>query len=167
MHDLDFRFEMPKSISHKEVVIPLENCPAFRYTADAVKPWFDGVSSIRGGVSIRKEEETTAFVPVRRFGFWRTRLATAKTVRVTRRRVVWEFRTRFNCFYYYLCDSPNDGYRKEIAGLAINGGIVLTDELMDMMFGPIDAKIRELFEMVKRLSEGDSSVRDSTFADSV
>jgi len=163
---LEYSFEMPKLFSHTETVTMGGH--SFVYVAHAWGLYFYGANNIRGGASLCKQRRTTNAVQVVRIRFrralWPFRLVRTIVERV-KLETVWNFQT--SGYEYFISDghsiikNKGYGYRHEIKGLANNGNVLLTDDLLDLMFRSIDAQIMELYQTVTRLSSRQGTTSSS------
>ena len=107
------------------------------YRAEAYRLWF-GNDSIRGTARLVKYK--LAKKTKKSFLWWRPKKE-------------WEFTTNKKILPFFLfqgkINNERDfGYRSDLVGLAIERGIALSDELLDLAFGPIDKKIMEIYLII-------------------
>jgi len=160
MSVLDFEFEKPGSLQYEQTID--EGDKTVVYTAQACNLYFDGTNDIRGGVSLKKEicwQETFDSTRIRFCRkLWPFKLVTEAKSR-QKRKLVWQFASTMGSHHYYFYEGrPSRTYRNVIKGIATEKGHILTDKLLDLMFGPIDAEIKKLYEDIKAFEERHSDV---------
>ncbi len=112
--------------------------------------------SIRGGATLSKyivrkstkKRPRLQNIPMRRM--W------LENVPVLKYHPVWSICTNYNSDYFISSGKPQkntgEGYRKSLKGAALKKGLVLSEQLIEAVFGPIDDELMKQYDEAKEFN---------------
>ena len=145
MEELERSLEFPTYFSNQFEVQEADGSISI-YKAEAFRLYMDCSDNIRGGAFIIKYKKRT----VNKKKGWLSKFFNPKPVS---NEEIWSFCTdRFEYFIYLgqTKDERDKGYSSSLIGAAANQKIVLTRKLLDLAFGPIDAKIKKHYDLFRQ-----------------
>lgn len=151
---LDLAFEFPTSWSNEIRVQDGNKTIVYRGLVFGLR--FEGLDNVRGHARLSKME--VILVPKTKWerekGQW---LPRPVTVLGEKEKTIWSFDANQYSSLYFMysgrtCSGTNCGanYRGGLAEESTKVGLILTKALLDQVFDPIDAKIREIRESIMR-----------------
>jgi len=149
-------FEFPREITN-EIEVRYGDC-VIMYRGTAFGLYLDGIEDVRGGARIEKFEKTTvARPPKKKWSFWPFSYTLVPQSPTEKFRCVWEIEPHNKHFYYVfdrrICtEMESYQYRGGLAAEATAQNIILTQKLLNELFGPIDAKIAEMRAQVEKMA---------------
>ena len=151
IEDLDARLNQIKDLRN-EVVVPTDEEIAV-YVGEAIGLHFEGMDDdIRGTARLSKYERTEGIRnKTKLIQLFPPKFQTQEVPFVKDRRI-WMIHSSTICNYSFLShgelrtgyDCSSD-YRTALKGEATNHGLILSHKLFEMVFGPIDSEIMEIY----------------------
>ena len=127
------------------------------YVGEAKELYFEIDNDIRGTATLSRYDIIKSTKIKRRLVKFLPPTIESKEISVETEKLVWVFRSdKYNNKFFTsrgesIDKQANYGYKAGIASDAFDKGVTLSNKLLDMVFGPIDAKMRELYqEQIKR-----------------
>jgi hypothetical protein len=153
IEDLEARLNQKTHLKN-EVVIPTDEEIAV-YVGEAIGLYFDGMD-IRGSARLSKYDRTEGIKNQRKLVQWFPPKFQTEEVPVVSDRRIWTLNSD-NYDYFvssgelktgYDCDAH---YRADLKGKAANQGLRLSHKLFEMVFGPIDSEILDMYRQARRI----------------
>lgn len=154
IEDLEKKFQLNhiKDI-HNEVVVPTDEEIAV-YVGETIGLHFDGMD-IRGIARLSRYERTEGTRNKRKLIRWFPPKFQTQKVPFVDDKIVWRIDSENHDFFLsdgelkteYHCSAH---YRADLRGVAVNQGLGLSHKLFEMVFGPIDSKIMEMYRQRTR-----------------
>ena len=151
--ELESKFDMPDSLRNI-VEIPNEYGTSV-YIGDARYFRFSGYD-IYGDAILKRYDKKEAMETVLDW-----HLPFFKNRPTIKNKFIWIIENNFHRSLFILNGTParsiytTEGYRDSLKGNAANRGISLTDKLLDMVFGPIEDKLMEIYQKIANPEEND------------
>ena len=156
VQDLERRLDRPTYLRN-EVLVPIENGVTAVYVGEVTKIYCEELN-IRGGAKLSRYDRTVGVRRSRRLAKWFPPRIERVEEPVTHDQLVWSMATDSESKFFLSDGTPTNGYgdheyRGGLSVAATKAGILLSPELFDLVFCPIDAEIKKLHEIAKSTSD--------------
>lgn len=152
--ELELEFDIPKDLENK--IIVKENDQIVEYVGRIYNLHIRPDSSFFGNITLTKSILTNE----KKKKFVRLFPPTLELTTVTKRKKLWEIKKDPHRWYSFgtLLSGNYDkaGYRQHFKNLALNAKKLLTNNLLEAVFGPLDKQLEKIYTTLKKEKDSNS-----------